>query len=507
MPALWAQMYRMKFGTGFGVFLLIAVPWLLVMCAFDGVDDEGKNFVYRYFIHDQFARLTSGVHTTTPGGTFTYFIEQGGYAIFPWVALVPGALGLLARIKLRSGKPEHQVAVIAAIWAALTFGVIGASATKFHHYVFPMLPGLAIMIGLFIDKLWSDGIRKHAGALMLGLPLFALVGKDLAANPKDFTDLFVYNYDRPYPFELVTKPIPLMATRSLQMGDLVALVLIGLGLYLVYEAFTDKERRVFSRAIAVLVLLCGGATVWIQIAQGRQSPTLMIGVAVILTALYVGYEASRAGGDPKDKEKEKKAAADEGWAGRAGNLWTVASILGVIGLVMAVQGLKMSLAQDQILPQLVQTMNIKTGMGFAFGVAGLLAALSALMQQRTMMFGTFWALAAGFAIWFNWFHWVDLTHHWTQRDQYWVYYKLRKPDEPITAFLMNWRGETFYSKNTVKQIKENNKLSQYAQLPGRKWAQVEHNRFGILKGAAGNEHTVTVVDKDLNNKFMLVSIE
>jgi hypothetical protein len=36
---------------------------------------------------------------------------------------------------------------------------------------------------------------------------------------------------------------------------------------------------------------------------------------------------------------------------------------------------------------------------------------------------------------------------------------------------------------------------------------VEHNRFGILKGAAGNEHTVTVVDKDLNNKFMLVSIE
>jgi hypothetical protein len=298
-----------------------------------------------------------------------------------------------------------------------------------------------------------------------------------------------------------------MATRSLQIGDLVALVLIGLGLYLVYEAFADKERRVFSRAIAVLVLLCGGATVWIQIAQGRQSPTLMIGVAVILTALYVGYEASRAGGDTKGKEKEKSAAADEGWAGRAGNLWTVASILGVIGLVMAVQGLKMSLAQDQILPQLVQTMSIKTGMGFAFGVAGLLCALSALMKQRTMMFGTFWVLAAGFAIWFNWFHWVDLTHHWTQRDQYWVYYKLRKPDEPIAAFLMNWRGETFYSKNTVKQIKENNKLAQYAQLPGRKWAQVEHNRFGILKGAVGNEHNVTVVDKDLNNKFMLVSIE
>jgi hypothetical protein len=36
---------------------------------------------------------------------------------------------------------------------------------------------------------------------------------------------------------------------------------------------------------------------------------------------------------------------------------------------------------------------------------------------------------------------------------------------------------------------------------------VEHNRFGILKGAAGPDHNVTVIDKDLNNKFMLVTIE
>ena len=72
---------------------------------------------------------------------------------------------------------------------------------------------------------------------------------------------------------------------------------------------------------------------------------------------------------------------------------------------------------------------------------------------------------------------------------------------------MNWRGETFYSKNAVKQIRENNRMTQYAALPGRKWAQVEHNRLPILKGAAGNDHAVTVIDKDLNNKFMLVTIE
>ena len=64
----------------------------------------------------------------------------------------------------------------------------------------------------------------------------------------------------------------------------------------------------------------------------------------------------------------------------------------------------------------------------------------------------------GFALWFNWSHWVDLSHHWTQRDLFWRYYAQRKPGEPIAAFLMNWRGETFYSRNTVKQIKDNNLL-------------------------------------------------
>jgi hypothetical protein len=50
-------------------------------------------------------------------------------------------------------------------------------------------------------------------------------------------------------------------------------------------------------------------------------------------------------------------------------------------------------------------------------------------------------------------------------------------------------------------------MAQYAQLPGRKWALVEHNRLGILKGAVGADKTVTLIDKDLNNKFVLVTIE
>ena len=39
----------------------------------------------------------------------------------------------------------------------------------------------------------------YAVPLLLGAVLFFLVAKDLATTPKDFTDLFVYNYERAVP--------------------------------------------------------------------------------------------------------------------------------------------------------------------------------------------------------------------------------------------------------------------------------------------------------------------
>jgi len=155
----------------------------------------------------------------------------------------------------------------------------------------------------------------------------------------------------------------------------------------------------------------------------------------------------------------------------------------------------------------MEPVNIRVALGFGFGIAITLCIIAALLRARVMLFGSFWALAFAFAIWLNWNHWVDLSHQWTQRDLFWRYYAQRKPDEPIAAFMMNWRGETFYSKNTVKQIKDNARMSQYAALPGRKWALVEHDRVGVLRNAVGADKTITLIDKDLNNKFVLVSIE
>jgi len=101
------RLRRLRLITGTLIVLAIAAPWYFTMFAFPGKDDEGKSFFERFIVHDHFKRLVTGVYTSTPGGTFTYFIEQLGFDCFPWVFTFPGAAALLARHDAR-WLPGHE---------------------------------------------------------------------------------------------------------------------------------------------------------------------------------------------------------------------------------------------------------------------------------------------------------------------------------------------------------------------------------------------------------------
>lgn len=363
-PPIASTLQRMRLGRGVLLFLALSFPWYYVMFTFDGRDEEGKLFWVRFIVHDHLSRFFAGVFTTTPGGTFTYFLEQGGYAVFPWVVLIPGAVAIASRVKTREATTRDHLAGLAALWLGLAWLIVGDSATKFHHYVFPLLPPLAMLMALFLDELLEHGPARHALALALGVPLFLLVGKDLWTSPKAFTDLFVFNYERPWPEFLVTKP--------------------------------------------------------------------QLGRANVKDLLH----------------------------------------LGSVGLLLLVGG------------------------------------LLALGRRRTAV-QTFALGATVFAAWFSWSHWVELSPHWTQRDLFWRYETLKGPDEPIGAFLMNWRGETFYSRNQVVQIPAQDTqgaLNAFVARAPRVWFIVEHARLGVLRSALGNRR-VEPIDPTLTNKFVLVRVD
>ena len=491
-PVLWAEISRMQLLPGILVFLAVAGPWYAVMCAFPAVDNEGKTFFVRFFIHDHLERLLSGVHTTTPGGTFIYFIEQGGYALFPWVAALPGALALASRLRLRQLDTRGRVTLIALLWMVFAFLLVGESATKFHHYVLPVLPGVAILISLFIDELWEEGPAAHAVPLILGAVLFALVARDLATRPQDFTDLFVSNYERAYPNELDTRPVLFAwSHRSLMTGDLVAAVLLAMGAWMLVGSgkASDLAASARSRAPGLLVAIVGITALATTSIQSLVTPLtllalLVLGVAaaVLIAALYRPSPSRRAA------------------------LETAAVIAAVGGLLLL--GSLLSPSANAMARNLRTPVNVKMGMTWAFTLGGVAAAVAAVLGSRSGLVASMGGLALGFALWFSWSHWVDLSHHWTTRDMFWRYYDRRHPGEPIVAYMMDWKGETFYSRNTVKQIKDSPaRMAAFAQLPGRKWAMVEHPRLGLLRQAIGPDHRIEQIDRDLNVKFVLVTID
>jgi hypothetical protein len=125
------------------------------------------------------------------------------------------------------------------------------SVTKFHHYILPALPGLAIAIGCFLDDMLDRrATRAAAAAALIGIPLLALVLVDLASVPKDaqrFIWLFSYDYvnapqGRPWPPALDFRPW-----------------LIGLGGLIGIATLALAWRR-FQRAAAVG--LCGAAVLF-----------------------------------------------------------------------------------------------------------------------------------------------------------------------------------------------------------------------------------------------------
>ena len=71
---------------------------------------------------------------------------------------------------------RQEIYWLGAIWFVSAYAVVSLSMTKFHHYILPALPGLALVLGCFLDDLLRAGRQRvAAAAALVGLPLLALV--------------------------------------------------------------------------------------------------------------------------------------------------------------------------------------------------------------------------------------------------------------------------------------------------------------------------------------------
>ncbi len=325
----WIEVPRTALVAGLLVIGLVVGPWVVAM-----VVRHGTSFTDELFFHDIFNRAFDHVHDTNAGADtgFVYYLEQLGFGLFPWTALLPiGLLGCGAR---KSGDKRRDGALLLLAWLGVTFALFTFMGTKFHHYIAPAVPPLAMLVGLGIDAFAgsaiagffsstptsststssaapaasstasaanaekSEGKKKdqwpspHARAMMgaaavAGALLVALVARDLVEGQGRLMQLFTYRYDRPWPPSLD-------ATRALEVTG-------GLAFALAILFAVPRLRRWV--AIAWVVLGIGWAIWGLDVYLPETSPHW--GQRAVIEAYY----AERAG------PEEPLAAYDLNWKG------------------------------------------------------------------------------------------------------------------------------------------------------------------------------------------------
>lgn len=176
---------------GLVVMVLIALPWHIAIFF-----KQGLRWINVYLRTHIMQRAFSGVHGDR--GTFDYYAAQLGIGMWPWIALLPGALATVLTARL-ARSAESNIRLLVGTWAVVGFTLFAAVQTKFHHYALPVVPALAILIAFFLDDLLRGAIRKSGLFMVVAAVIVLVIVRDLVFEQKQFIELFVYRHDRPWP--------------------------------------------------------------------------------------------------------------------------------------------------------------------------------------------------------------------------------------------------------------------------------------------------------------------
>jgi 4-amino-4-deoxy-L-arabinose transferase-like glycosyltransferase len=187
----WRLLKKVDLHIGVPIFIAVAFPWYAAMLI-----RHTQGFWNRFFVHDHFKRLASGVHQISTG-SFEHFLRWLGYGLFPWIAFLPAAVGsYLGGKGLDMDDDRGRATLMLILWAVLAFTLFTLSSTKFHHYIFPVVPALAMLVALLLDDALDRELPEPWPLYFVGIGILGVVAWDIIHDPQVLKNLFTYRYDR-----------------------------------------------------------------------------------------------------------------------------------------------------------------------------------------------------------------------------------------------------------------------------------------------------------------------
>jgi len=466
---------------GLIVILVVGIPWWVAMYV-----RHGSPFTDRLIFHDMFNRAFHHVHDTNEGDdtSFRFYVWQLGYAFFPWTGLAPvGLLWWLRRgvsgaaapaITSVGGRAPIQAtaasvqdddvradtSVLLCMWFVFAFALFSFMGTKFHHYIFPAVPPVAMLIGVVLDDMigrrsMADAQRKRA------LPAYLLgIAGGVALTVLGIARTQAGSFFGAKPDGHLADPSPVMG-----------IVLAAAGVTMV--AFFVWRFRCKTQPAEALE----------PDDEPRAHGSRMLAAAGVMGALLLVLVARDLIIKPQ--------SSDQPGAIRLLQLFTY--------------------NYRRPWPDSLDFSAALTGFGVVAVVLSLALAVRAVRRH---------AVAAMCAFAFVWGLWgLDVymqktAQHWGQHEVIAAYYANRaSPDELLVAYQMNWKGENFYTGNHIPAfVSTGATFTSWLKRKREEGVKVmyfvtEHGRIGGLKSEVGAKSFREVTDKTLCNKFVLVRAE
>ena len=144
---LWIVFKEMRVVSGMIIFLVITIPWYVLV-----ILENGQSYIDSFFGYHNVQRFTGVVNGHNAPWYFYFSILLIGFA--PLAVYLPSAIGLLQvwrRKFWQQQTRENQLGIFAFFWFITIFVFFTIAVTKLPSYIIPLLPAAAILMGLF----WS----------------------------------------------------------------------------------------------------------------------------------------------------------------------------------------------------------------------------------------------------------------------------------------------------------------------------------------------------------------
>jgi 4-amino-4-deoxy-L-arabinose transferase-like glycosyltransferase len=156
-----------SFWIGFILFLVLIVPWYLIVHF--ATDGEFTKIFFGVHNLNRFTSVVSG-HK----GSIFYFIPVIVIGFLPWIFFFPQAVFSLLKRGLRSlqSSTSEQVPWFCLWWVIVIFVFFSFSKTKLLTYILPLFPALSVIISFWFNEIFKNQISNRG--LVVGLGIFFL---------------------------------------------------------------------------------------------------------------------------------------------------------------------------------------------------------------------------------------------------------------------------------------------------------------------------------------------